>query len=241
VLDSHIHIGQFKEEYYNYEKLFGVIFNSNKIDRIIYSSTSCCLDYIKYNSIYIEIYEILKVYPINIALPLFWMIPNFINQGLNINTIMSELPYGGFKLHPYINKWDFEKDIKQNELLHEIFDYAEKNKIHILIHTGESYIDRPNRFEKYFSEYNNVKIILAHCRPSNETIKLMKKYDNIYGDTAFTSSESIKEIKLAGYYDRLIFGTDFPITHYYNKDKNISLEDQYKIDIKYAWETDIKF
>jgi len=88
---------------------------------------------------------------------------------------MNELDYGGFKLHPYGNKWDFENDGKHLEILHKVFDYADRRNFPILIHTGESGVDRPNRFERFFGEYKNAKIILAHSRPVNETIKMLKK------------------------------------------------------------------
>jgi hypothetical protein len=38
MLDSHVHIGQFEEEYYDYGRVFDVVFNSGAIDKIIYSS-----------------------------------------------------------------------------------------------------------------------------------------------------------------------------------------------------------
>jgi len=145
---------------------------------------------------------------------------------------MKELNYGGFKLHPLGNDWNFENDTTQCEILHEVFDYADKRQMRILIHTGESGADSPGRFERFFSEYKNAKIILAHCRPADETIKLMQKYPNVLGDTAFAPQERIDEIKKAGFAERLIFGTDFPITHYfYGRNCGISLKEQYKRDL----------
>ena len=231
-VDSHVHIGKFHEEYYGFDTVFDIVFNSGSVDKIVYSSTSSCSDDVKYDFVQNEIEAALKKYPADIAVPLFWMIPDYINQGIKAETAMKELNYGGFKLHPLGNNWNFENDTKQCEILHEVFDYADKHQMRILIHTGESGVDSPGRFKHFFGEYKNVKIILAHCRPANETIKLMQKYSNVFGDTAFVPKEKIDEIENAGFAERLIFGTDFPITHYfYSKNCGISLKEQYKIDL----------
>jgi predicted TIM-barrel fold metal-dependent hydrolase len=231
MLDSHIHIGQFYEKYYYFENIFDIIFNSEKIDKIVYSSTSSCIDNVKYNFVFKEIEAAQKRY-YDKTTALFWFVPDYINQGVKIETAMNELNYGGFKLHPLGNKWNFENDIKETDILHEIFNYADRNKLPILIHTGESGVDRPNRFESFFGEYKNAKIILAHCRPADETIDMMRKYTNVFGDTAFASSKRIDKIKVVGFGNRLIFGSDFPITHYFNKKSGVSLNEQYKEDIK---------
>lgn len=232
LIDSHIHIGQFYEEYYDFEKVFDVIFNSGKVDKIVYSSTSSCIDNVSYEFVRKEISAVLKKYETNTANPLFWVVPNYIHQGIEVESAMNEIDYGGFKLHPRGNVWDFENDSKQCEFLHELFDYADKRKMRVLIHTGESGVDRPDRFERFFGEYKNVEVVLAHCRPANETIKIMRKYPNVYGDTAFVPSNRIEEISIAGFGDRLIFGTDFPITHYFHgRSCRLSFEEQYKMDV----------
>ena len=232
LVDSHVHIGQFHEEYYGFDMVFDIIFNSGSVDKIVYSSTSSCINDVKYNFVRKEIEAALKKYPADIAAPLFWVVPDYINQGITVETAMKESNYGGFKLHPLGNDWNFENDTKQCEILHEVFDYADKHQMQIVIHTGESGTDSPGRFERFFGEYKNAKIILAHCRPADETIKLMQKYPNVFGDTAFAPKDRIDEIESAGFGKRLFFGTDFPITHYfYSRNCGISLEEQYKRDL----------
>jgi len=230
--DSHVHIGWFKEKYYDFEPVFEAVFTSGKINEIAYSSTTSCVKDVKYNIIVKEIEAVQKKYS-SVAIPLFWFVPDYINQEVKINVTMRELKYGGFKLHPLGNNWNFEKDTRQMKVLHEIFDYADKNKYPILIHTGENGVDRPNRFERFFGEYKNARIILAHCRPADETIEMMIKYGNVFCDTSFATPKRIEQIKNAGFTERIIFGTDFPITHfYYGAKKGISLEEQYLEDVK---------
>jgi len=233
MIDFHVHFGQLRDGYYDYKKVFDAIFSSGKIDKIIYSLTSSLLPTADYNFVYKEIKSALNEYPSSIATPLLWFTTKYIEQGLKIENAMKELEYGGFKLHPLCENWNFENDMKQSEVLHEIFDYADKRKMPILIHTGESGVDRPNRFEQFFSEYKNAKIILAHSRTADETIKMMEKYPNVYGDTAFAPMERVKKIKNAGFAERLIFGTDFPLTYYYYHEENgLRLKEQYEEDLK---------
>ena len=231
MIDSHVHIGQFKEVYYDFDRIFDVVFNSEKIDGIVYSSTSSYIPDVKYDFVRKEIESASKKCPAETATPLFWVVPDYVRQGITIKTAMNELNYGGFKLHSLGNEWDFENDTKQCEVLHETFDYADKHNMRILIHTGGSGVDRPNRFERFFGEYKDATIILAHCRPADEAIKVMQKYPHVFGDTAFAPKDRIDAIKAAGLGERLIFGTDFPITHYFYGRNSISLEEQYKNDI----------
>jgi len=232
MIDSHVHIGQFEGEYYDFDRVFSVIFNSGRISQIIYTSTSSCINGVKYEVVRKEIETALKKYPVDTAAPLFWVVPDYINQGIDIKAAMGGLPYGGFKLHPLGNRWNFENDARQADYLHEIFDYADRRGMRVLIHTGESGVDRPGRFERFFGEYGRAKIILAHCRPAGETVEIMRKYPNVYGDTAFAPKERIDEVRGAGFGERLIFGSDFPITHYfYERDSGVSLEERYEKDL----------
>jgi hypothetical protein len=61
---------------------------------------------------------------------------------------------------------------------------------------------------------------------------MMKKYDNVCGDTAFTPKKDVKTIQKQGFGKRLICGTDFPITHYFEnfvqKKSKTSLLEHYK-------------
>ncbi len=231
MIDSHIHIGQFYNDYYDFNRIFDIVLNA-EVDKIIYSSTTSCIKNIKYDQIYKEIESALALFSNNIAIPLLWYVPGYINQGIKIDIEMKELKYGGFKLHPLANFWDFENNIKHMQILHEIFDYANNRNMLIKIHTGESGVDRPNRFDKFISEYRNVKIILAHCRPVDETVRMMRKYPNVFGDTAFATSERIAYVKNAGFGERLVFGTDFPITYYYYKKNGLGLKNQYYKDLE---------
>jgi predicted TIM-barrel fold metal-dependent hydrolase len=101
----------------------------------------------------------------------------------------------------------------------------------VLIHTGEDGFERPAFFASFFSLYPEVQCILAHCRPAVDTVALFRAHGNVYGDTAFLSAEGHRQILAAGFGGRLIPGTDFPITHYFNRNSGFSLANQYREDL----------
>jgi predicted TIM-barrel fold metal-dependent hydrolase len=236
--DNHIHIGQFEEVYYNASEVFDAVFASGIVDHLVFSSTTSCVPDAAYHTIEAEIETALKFYGPEKTAPLFWFIPGYIEQGVDIKKAMSDLPYKGFKLHPFAQQWDIENE-KHRSVLHGICAYAGQNNLPVLIHTGESGIDSPNRFEPFFAAYPNVRFILAHCRPADTTIAMFRAYPNVYGDSAFAPRERIRSIADAGFAGRILPGTDFPITHYLQRgrlnsntgNRMLSLHEQYAEDL----------
>jgi predicted TIM-barrel fold metal-dependent hydrolase len=172
--------------------------------------------------------------------PFFWFIPDYIKQGMNIENASLVIPYRGIKLHSFAHQWDFENQ-RQMEALHGLFDYAVRHALPVLIHTGHSGIDSAERFEDFFIEYRHVKCILAHCRPLDKTMEMIGLYDNVYCDTAFVPGDHLQEIIARGLGHKIIFGTDFPVTHYFRtkhpspgKKAEITLGEQYAEDVMHG-------
>jgi predicted TIM-barrel fold metal-dependent hydrolase len=112
---------------------------------------------------------------------------------------------------------------------------ADGFELPVLIHTGESGVDSPNRFEPFFAACPKVRFILAHCRPADTAIAMFRAYRNVYGDSAFAPPERIRAIIDAGFAERIMPGTDFSITHYYKNrnlpaNRTLSLREQYTED-----------
>lgn len=149
--------------------------------------------------------------------PLFWAVPERYCELDKVDGSM----YAGFKIHPKIGKWGNESG---NKLLRNICFCASQNNFPILVHTGADEVDSPSGFEKYFEEFPGVTFVLAHCRNVGEVIRLFGKYGNLLGDTAFCSPNDYNEICRAGFQPRMLWGTDFPVTHWYNRTSdNITL------------------
>jgi predicted TIM-barrel fold metal-dependent hydrolase len=231
--DTHIHIGQFEEVYYKPREILQIL-SDNGITESVYSSTTSGKEEVRYNEIRTEIEEALSGFPCDTYKPYLWYIPSYIDEGLQIEKTMFELPYKGIKIHPFANNWDFSQK-KHIRCLHSLFSFAQDENLPILIHTGPNGVDAPNVFEAFFAKYKKVKIILAHCRPIEDAVKMIRKYSNVYGDTSFVSEEGMHILIKSGVGNKILTGTDFPITHFWTthiQNKNISLISQYQDDVK---------
>jgi predicted TIM-barrel fold metal-dependent hydrolase len=238
MIDTHIHIGQFFETYYEPQEIYDIV-SASGVQEMWFSSTTTCVQDIQYTKVEKEIKSLCDITDANQcnAFPALWYIPDYIAQGVSIEAARNNLPYRGIKLHPKAHKWDFE-NTAHIDTLHEIFNYAENGKVeYILIHTGEDTVNDTEQFASYFVLYPRAKIILAHCRPLEQTLRLMRQHENVSCDTAFVQKDTGQKIIAAGFAARIHTGSDFPITHYYktkypgpSENPCISLAAQYEED-----------
>ena len=241
--DFHVHMGQWFDIYYNSEAVFSAL-KATGTDEIWFSSTSSeryCTESPAvlcgkvsskglpsardlYEELKNEVSEALdnaKVLNLK-AHPLFWVVPELHKSkdvNISLEEAMSSLPYEGFKLHPRGNEWDLE-DKGTLQLTEDVFSYAEKHNLLILIHCGPDPFELPTKFESFIAKHPDVTVQLAHTRPLEETLYMLKKYPNTICDTAFAPKDVIDSVKEAGFAERIRFGTDFPITHYYYYEPN---------------------
>ena len=230
--DFHIHIGQYKEVYYKPVDILQIVTEAG-VGRVMYSSTTSCRDDVHYKEVKREITEVIAHYPSDSITPYLWYIPSYIDEGLSAENAFQDLPYGGIKLHPRVNHWGL-RERKHIDCLHELFGYANDHNLPILIHTGVDSFERPAFFKEFFAPHPNARVILAHCRPVADTLEMFRQYPNVYGDTAFLPEMDFRHICKAGYANRLLPGTDFPITHYFRENTALTLKEQYTNDVNSA-------
>lgn len=236
--DYHVHIGQFNETYYEPSQIVEIALEQG-VDNIWLSSTTACDHRVEYKEIAAEIESVCCEFGESVS-PYLWYCPYYGGKDLSVEKLMDDLPYKGIKIHPRAHSWDFS-DTTILKTTHSIFSYVEDENVPILIHTGYDKLDEANKFSKFFRLYPQAKVILAHCRPIDQTLDFIDKYENVYCDTAFTDRKSRKEIRDCGYENKLLFGTDFPITHYFAKQSgiNLTLEEQYEKDLS-VWHNEFK-
>jgi hypothetical protein len=236
--DIHVHIGQFADAYYEPLAVIDIVMASG-MEGLSFSSTTSCKDDVHYREVEKEITLVYAgaAYSSETIRPFLWFTPDYIRQGVSAESACGGIPYKGIKIHPLANSWNLE-DLKHRDALHRLFDYAALNALPVLIHTGESGVDSPDRFERFFGAYPCVQIILAHGRPAETTVAMLRKYPNLYCDTAFAPEERFARIVEAGFASRIILGSDFPITHYFrtkypgdNEELSISPKEQYAKDV----------
>ncbi|MBO4386938.1 MAG: amidohydrolase family protein [Treponema sp.] len=235
--DHHIHIGQFNEIYYDALELFELIESTQEktgVTQIRYSSTSSCRDdaelrLVEEEIAYAQSYESEKL----IAKPYLWFIPRYAEQGISVKNATSAFDYCGIKLHPAGQKWDEENEVHVKSL-HQIFAWADDNAKSILIHCGSQKCDLPARFEKFFAEYTNARVVLAHSNPVMETALMVNRYKNVFCDTACIERKDLKKLlTLINDNSKILFGSDFPVTHYFSTHlfrKKYSMEEEYVKD-----------
>ena len=232
--DFHFHIGQFNEIYYDALEMFAIIESTSpktKITEVRYSSTSSCRDDAELRLVEEEIAYAQSYDSKNLVVkPYLWFIPRYAEQGISVESAAEAFDYCGIKLHPAGQSWD-EKNPAHARTLHQIFRWADDNAKSILIHCGTQECDFPTRFEDFFKEYTNARVILAHSNPAKETAEMVNKYENVFCDTACIEEKRLIDL-LAKVRDKrkILFGSDFPVSHYFNThlfSNNLSLEEEY--------------
>jgi len=227
--DFHLHFGQFREKYYDPAQVMETVFQAGQTE-VVFSSTTSCRIGVSYFEVEREVEMALKVCPTGQGFPLLWYTPDYIRQGLTAEMALGSLPYYGFKLHPRAHAWDFT-DSKIRGALHGLLDLANQRNLPVWLHTGDDALDEANRFSQFFGLYPHVHFILAHARPLGQSLALMARFPNVYCDTSFMAEGQLKHLAEAGFLERALPGSDFPITHYFSN-KAVSLAEQYITDMK---------
>lgn len=238
MIDYHVHIGQFNEIYYDAHEIFSLIDSlqqTTRINCVRFSSTSSCRDDVELKYIEEEIEYALSFNSQSLQVqPYFWIVPKYAEQEINLKNALETFDYCGIKIHPAGQTWDLN-NLCHRDYLNQAFFWADENKKYVLIHCGPQKCDIPSRFENFYNEYKNAKIILAHSNPIKDTAEMLNKYENVFCDVSCVSNRKIKKLKSIVNNKKILFGSDFPITHYFDThlfNKNLSLEEEYKDNCK---------
>ena len=138
------------------------------------------------------------------------------------------------KVHPYHSNLAFD-----DEKMIPYLDLAVQYNWPVIIHTGNSYNDSPERVLKMAKKYPQHKFIMAHMGLGTDNqlaIDLMAQADNLYADTTWVPIETTLEVIKRYGSKRVMFGTDSPIdgldTYDCNKEGEPSLYRLYFNDLK---------
>ena len=111
--------------------------------------------------------------------------------------------------------------------LDDLWAYASRHGLPVLLHTGTTYVDQapldctlPRHLDQVAIKYPDCHIILAHLgHPyEGETVAVIRKHPNVYADVSalyyrpFQLYHSLMLIQEYGVWDKLLFGTDYPVT-----------------------------
>lgn len=115
----------------------------------------------------------------------------------------------GIKIHP---------DIAGTPISDQSFEaslsFAEKYRLPVLVHTKYNEFSRTEFAITAAVRHPKTFFILAHmeiCSDNNASLQAIKKYPNIYGDTAWVKYDIVARAEQAGVRHKILFGTDNPI------------------------------
>ena len=117
--------------------------------------------------------------------------------------------FAGIKIHG-LQGWN-----PQGKEIRRVVSIARDKNLPVLLHTGEHEICRAGVYMNICREFHDVKIILAHGRPIDECITVMKECPNVFADTAFMPVNHIVRLRDEGMIERVLWGSDFPVMRYF--------------------------
>ncbi len=216
LIDSHVHVGQYCDMYTSPQDLLQLL-DAVGVGQFAVSSTSICEG--NYEKVLNELQE-LSAIACERMFSVLWIIPAMLKDGGLECFLSSSIQWRCLKIHPQLNPFYWQQNGAD---LEEVINLAKKLDVPILIHTGEREGCEPLLFKEAIAANQSVKFILAHARPLEQTITLMKTYPNVWADTAFVATENVVKLCNEGFADRVLWGTDYPIPHYFYPETDMQL------------------
>lgn len=211
--DAHIHIGQFYDIYTSPAEMNSFLKDVG-VEAVAFSSTTTCEE--NYSKVLDEVTEFCELFG-RLCIPILWVTPSLLKDSYLLEKFKCNVNWKCLKVHPQLSpkEWNAKSD---NYTL--VLELAKQLNVPILIHTGVVQNCHPLQLESLFRANRKQTFIMAHGRPFNEALYIMQKYDNVYVDTAFMLNENIVNLVELGLADRILWGTDYPIIKFYERDIN---------------------
>lgn len=214
MIDSHIHVGQFYDIYTSPTKLLRFM-DSVGVGCFAVSSTTICE--MNYRKVLREIKELIVVGGRRV-IPVLWIVPAMIDDGGVHRFLDSGICWKCLKIHPQLNPDAWAPD---SDNMERVIGLARRLGVPILIHTAMFPCCHAGLYKHTISVNSDITFILAHGRPIDETIDVLKSCPNAYTDTAFMPTEEIVKLCTAGLAERVLWGTDYPIPQYFFHDRDM--------------------
>ncbi|MCH5347211.1 MAG: amidohydrolase family protein [Muribaculaceae bacterium] len=223
-VDNHVHVGWYSDGYHSPHEVWHALRKAGILKACL-SSTSICAEL--YHNVKTEFFQLFALAGRENIKPILWITPRMIKKKWPLEYLFnSKIEWYGIKLH-YIAHPQFANSnfLETNYIL-----IAKRlGNVPVLLHTGEWDTCRAAVFQQIIVDNPDLTFVLAHGRPIHETIFLMKRYPNVWTDTAFMPIEYVKKLKEEGLTARTMFGSDAPINRIYYPD--LSTEEYLKARI----------
>jgi len=200
ICDCHVHYGQFRDDYYEPKDLINY-YAELGIDKVGIMPTGLA-DKVDFDNSLKDIRSL----PTERFTPYLWVTPEMVDIDSSLE-LYNALDYKVIKIHAYAQKeWD-----EMPDKIRTVIQIAYEKDIPVMFHTGGWRGSNAIQFYKFCREFPEVKFILAHGKPISQTLTVLKGAKNAFVDNSFMDIKSMKMICDAGFSDRILFGTDFPI------------------------------
>lgn len=210
IIDNHVHVGWYSDGYHSPLEIWRSLKDAG-VDSAVVSSTSTCAEL--YHNIQTEFYQLFSIAGNGNICPVLWITPEMLLKSWPLKKLLNcKIEWRGIKLH-YISHplWS-----KTPRLVDKAIDVARfLGNVPVLLHTGDWDSCHAGVFEPVITANQDLKFVLAHGRPIDETINLMKTWTNVWTDTAFMPIEDIKKLVGADLTGKVLFGSDLPINKIY--------------------------
>lgn len=218
IYDAHVHVGQFRDLYSTPQDVYDFLRGEGVEKFAVSTSTICNEDYEKCMT---EMLEIVRIGGMHVV-PVFWISPSMLHNGWFERFIHCGIQWRCLKIHGYMHSWS-ENGIEQ------VIAQAQQMNLPILFHTGGRPESDAGSYLTICQHHPEQVFVLAHARPIEQTLTVMRACPNVYADTAFTPIEAIKQLIDEGFASRVLFGTDYPLQRIFYPNNNISAMYQQQI------------
>lgn len=208
LFDSHTHVGRFHECYFTPADFINICKQVGITDVGVSSSTMADEDF---DLVFSEMKELVSQNEVTIH-PVLWISPKMLNSGAITRFIESGIKWCCVKVHNYQQRGQWGDSL--SPLMLQATDLARQLNVPLLFHCGNE-MCMPDDYEPLIAATPDVKFVIAHSRPVDQTIRILSKYPNAYADTAFAPTEDILKMFKAGVGNRVMWGTDIPVMSYY--------------------------
>ena len=207
MIDVHVHVGQFKDGLYFSPEEVDQDMKTLNLERYYFSSTSTGSTPFRYVRRQLE--ELIALSD-GRAIPLLWVSPGMLQHSRNLGCYFFR-EFAGIKIHGLQGWKPYGTEIRR------ILSIAREKNLPVMLHTGGLYECDAGAYMNLCLEFHDVRIILAHGRPVDQTIEVMNECPNVWADTAFMPIPDILELKKSGLVSHVLWGTDFPVMRYFYK------------------------
>jgi len=219
IWDAHVHIGRFQDIYFDPIQI-ALDLISLGVQRWVVSSTTLCEGIGSFNESLGEFDAMESVAP-GCAIPFLWVVPEMVGKLENY----IEPRFRGLKVHARAHRWS-----PNGVALQSVARIAAERNIPLKLHTGGQLRCDAGAYYKLCRNNVNTKFILAHGRPVDQALVILKECPNVFVDTAFMPMDDVAMLVRYDMSDRIFFGSDYPLDQLFYPDE--SLKTRYRNSLK---------